>query len=140
MLPKVKKEKKEKSISQLKSLADKLCSEYIRRKYANWKGEVACYTCGKTFHWKQIQNGHYISRVYSNTRYYEPNLRPQCYSCNVMRHGAMDEFAIRLERETPGILKELNDWKHRPSSTNSRQDLLMVIDDFKSKLKLLHEN
>lgn len=136
-MPKIAKVKKIKSISQLKSLADKLCSEYIRRKYANWKGEVKCFTCDKMLQWKQIQNGHYISRVYSNTRYYEPNLRPQCYSCNIMKHGAMDEFAIRLERETPGILKELNNWKHRPTSGNTREDLQLIIEEYKTKIKKL---
>ena len=122
---------KEKSISQLKKLADKLCSLYIRTKYADWKGEVRCYTCDKVFTIKTIQCGHYVSRVYTNLRWAEINLRPQCYSCNVMRRGNMDEFAVRLERETPGILKELNDWKHRPSSTNTRQDLLFIIDKYK---------
>lgn len=126
-----------KSISQLKKLADKHCSEYIRRKYADWQGNVRCYTCPKTAYYKEMQCGHYVSRVYSNTRYYEPNLRVQCYRCNVLLKGNYDEFSLRLERETPGILKTLNDWKHRPSSTNSRQDLLMVIEDFKSKLKNL---
>lgn len=129
--------KKLKSISQLKKLADKLCSEWVRRKKADWKGENNCYTCGIKKHYKELQAGHYVSRIYTNTRYYEENLRPQCYSCNVMRHGNMDEFAIRLERETPGILKDLNDWKRRPASTNTRQDLMMVIEDFKSKLKTL---
>jgi len=49
----------------------------------------------------------------------------------------MDEFAIRLEKQTPGILKTLNEWKHRPASANTRQDLVVIIEDFKNKLKTL---
>lgn len=123
-----------KSISELKKIADELTSLVVRQKYANWKNEVKCYTCDKWLPIKSIQCGHYISRVYSNTRWYEPNLRPQCYSCNIMKKGNMDEFAIRLEREKPGILEELNEWKHRNSSPNTRQDLLVLIEDLKNKV------
>lgn len=128
---------KESSISQLKAKADKLCSEWVRRSYANWKDEVKCFTCDKMFTVKTIQCGHFISRTYTNTRWHLPNLRPQCYSCNIMRHGNMDEFAVRLERETPGILNELYSWKHRPSTDNTRKDLELVIGFFKEKLKTL---
>ncbi len=121
---------KTKSISQLKKQADKNFSLYIRKKYADWKDQVRCYTCDKTFPLKEIQNGHFVSRTYTNLRWSEKNCRPQCVSCNVFKRGAMDEFATRLERETPGILAELNLWKHRPSSTNTRQDLLMIIEKY----------
>src|SRR3990167_1596747 len=107
---------KNKSISQLKKEADKIFSLFIRKKYANWKDEVRCFTCGKTFKISEIQNGHYISRIYTNLRWSEINCRPQCVGCNIFRRGAMDEFAIRLESEKTGTLKLLNDWKHRPTS------------------------
>jgi len=124
---------RKKTFPQLKKIADKVCSEWIRQKYANWKGETKCYTCSKTAPWRELQCGHYISRVYTNLRYYEPNLRPQCYSCNVMRHGNMDVYAINLERETKGILEVLNQWKYRPSKMK-REDLVDIIEDFKKKI------
>lgn len=126
-----------KNFSQLKKTADQLCSEYVRRSYADWKGNVQCFTCPKTAHYRQMQCGHYVSRVYTNLRWHLPNLRVQCPGCNIFKKGNMDEYAIRLERETPGILNELNEWKHRPSSPNTRKDLEMVIRDFKDKIKLL---
>ena len=109
-----------KTISQLKEIADDEISIYIRRKYSNWKGEAPCYTCGIVKRWQEQQNGHYISRTYNNTRYYEANLRVQCYSCNVMKHGNMDEYAYRLEKEKPGTLDHLNMWKHRKSTDSTR--------------------
>lgn len=124
-----------KTISQLKKEADKLCSLYVRQLGADWQGFNYCYTCGVKKHWKELQAGHYISRVYTNTRWHLPNLKPQCYSCNVMKRGNMDEFAIRLEAETPGILKELNTWKHRPSSPNTRLDLYGIIEKYQELLK-----
>ncbi len=133
----VNEKKKEKSISQLKKIADKLTSELVRRSYANWKEEVRCYTCDKIFTVKTIQCGHFVSRVYTNTRWLLSNLRPQCYSCNVMKNGNLEEFAARLERESPGIVIELNNWKHRPSSSNTRNDLLSLIEVLENKIKKL---
>ncbi len=86
-----------------------------------------------------MQCGHYVSRVYSNLRYYEPNLRPQCYGCNIMRHGAMDEYAVNLERETLGILEELNRWKRRGATPFTWTQLNAIIEDFKSKVESLNE-
>ena len=128
---------KEKSISQLKKEADRLCSLLVRQGGADWKGNARCFTCLVEKPWKELQAGHYVSRIYTNLRWHLPNIKIQCYSCNVMRRGNMDEFAIRLEKETPGILKVLNDWKHRSASKNTRQDLLVVVDEFKNKLKKL---
>lgn len=126
-----------KSISQLKQIADELCSEYIRRKYSDWQGNVSCYTCGKVKRWQEQQCGHYISRTYNNTRYYEPNLRVQCYSCNVEKRGNYTEFAIRLEREKAGTLEHLDMWKHRKSTDSTRMELIELIFDFKKKLSHL---
>ena len=119
-----------KNFSQLKKQADKVFSLHIRTKYANWKGEVRCYTCDKVFTIKTIQCGHYVSRVYSNTRWLPENCRPQCYGCNVMKRGNMDEFAIRLEKETPGILEKLNIWKHQTSTVVKRLDLIYIINSY----------
>ncbi len=91
--------KKKKTTSQLKKELDTLFSQYIRRKYANHMGYVACYTCQKWLHWKEIQNGHFVSRAQLATRYCEDNCRPQCVGCNVFAGGKTSLFAENLERE-----------------------------------------
>jgi len=126
---------KKKSISQLKKQADDLVSQFVRRSTADWKGYNSCFTCGITKHYKELQCGHYVSRTYNNLRWSLLNLRPQCYSCNVMKRGNMDEFAVRLEKETPGILKQLNMYKHMPSGSIKRLELIKLIEEFKEKLR-----
>lgn len=79
-------------------------SEYIRRRGADWKGEVSCYTCGKVKHYKEMQAGHFAHKGNQNYRAidFEPkHLRPQCYWCNSQRHGAgmSWEFGQNLEQE-----------------------------------------
>lgn len=50
-------------------------------------------------HWKQIQNGHFISRQYLATRWHEDNCRPQDVGCNIYGNGKVLDFEERLKRE-----------------------------------------
>ena len=66
---------------RLVNALDKAFSEYIRRRYANDKGLVYCYTCGKQDHWKNMDCGHFMKRGYFPTRWDELNCRCQCQFC-----------------------------------------------------------
>lgn len=78
---------------------DAAFSIYIRKSYANDFGMVACYTCGAVKHWKDMQNGHFISRAHMNTRWDEANCRVQDPACNIFKGGNMVEFSYRLLKE-----------------------------------------
>lgn len=121
------------SIQKLKPIADKYFSLYARTYYSK-DGICECYTCGRKFLIKGCDCGHYISRTCGNLRYDLRNVRPQCYWCNRFCEGKKDEFGLRLERETPGILQELNKWKYiiTPFKVG---DLVEIINNYKNKLK-----
>lgn len=95
----MKKLPKKKTSAQLKKELDKVFSEYNRKKYANQNGEVSCYTCGKTKHWKEMHNGHFVSRGYLATRFDENNCRVQCPGCNLFGGGRTAVFATKLDQE-----------------------------------------
>ena len=82
--PKVKKPKL-KSVGVLTKEAAKLLQRLVRVKAADETGLVSCVTCGKRDHWKNMQGGHFISRVYLSTLLVEENLASQCVSCNVFK-------------------------------------------------------
>lgn len=85
------------SVKTLVNKADKLASEYIRRKYADRTGACYCYTCGKREDsWKSIQCGHFISRGKYLTRWNVDNMRPQCIKCNIFSHGEQYLFGTLL--------------------------------------------
>lgn len=90
---------KPKTAAKLKKELDAIFSKYIRLKYADENGNVACYTCGKVMHWKQIQNGHFISRQYLATRWHEDNCRPQCIGDNIFGNGKPLDFEERLKKD-----------------------------------------
>lgn len=99
--------KKKLTTSKLKAKLDNIFSQYIRLKYADKNGNVSCYTCGQIKNWKQMQNGHFVSRSHLATRFDEDNVRVQCVGCNVFGGGKPAEFGLRLEEEHKGIVLKL---------------------------------
>ena len=90
---------KSKSTAKLKKDLDHYFSQFIRLKHSDANGNVACYTCGKIKHWKEQQNGHFISRQYLVTRWNEDNCKPQCAGCNIFGNGQLLDFEERLKKE-----------------------------------------
>lgn len=118
----VKDKKRQESVSSLKKRLDAVFSLWIRN-----RDRGVCYTCGVQKPIKQMQNGHYISRSHSNTRYDELNCHCQCVACNVFKHGNMDAYAFNLMEEFGGgILQELNKRKQviKQFTKNELQELI----------------
>jgi hypothetical protein len=119
-----------KTIAKLKKEADRLCSEYVRRSHP-----PVCYTCEKKFgNWKELQNGHFISRYKLTTRYDLENLRPQCVGCNYFGNQT-HIFALKL-------LEELGEEKYKELLKRGNQTLQItrkwiegIIEDLKGRIK-----
>jgi hypothetical protein len=45
-----------------------------------------------------MQNGHFMSRKYNTTRYYEENCNVQCCGCNVKQHGRQYEHGLYIDK------------------------------------------
>jgi 5-methylcytosine-specific restriction endonuclease McrA len=81
---------KDKSISQLKKLADDVFSLYIRKR------DGRCFTCGS---YENLQCGHYIPRDCLELRYAEKNCNAQCVGCNVFKKGNYTAYSLALMRK-----------------------------------------
>ena len=84
------------SYKSLEKKLDRIFSEYIRLKAAYEGGYCQCITCGKFYHWKEIHNGHFISRSVKAVRFNETNCNPQCVSCNSFRQGEHHIYRDKL--------------------------------------------
>lgn len=95
----VKKKKPKTLKSKLIEQLDAEFSKYIRLKYSDQNGYCRCISCGKIVFWKEIQNGHYMSRRYFSTRWSEDNCRPQCVACNMFNQGNIQMYRRGLIKE-----------------------------------------
>lgn len=87
---------KRKSKAKLHKKAWKLWSQYVRSKGADFNGFVACYTCGRRHHWKEMDAGHFI---HGRLDFDERQIRAQCTYCNRYLHGNLGEYALKLVAE-----------------------------------------
>lgn len=71
----------------------------IRVLYLQPDGRCSCYTCGKKYHWKELQAGHFLSGRKNAVLFDKRQVRPQCYTCNCCNHGEQYIFGEKLRLE-----------------------------------------
>lgn len=109
--------------SQLTGWADKYHSAYIRSL------SEYCYTCGAKP--EELQNGHFMSRRYLNTRWDNMNCHPQCHECNSVKQGNLIVYQRKLRSEYGE--EAVDDLMKRARSGNkvTNQDIQAIIDKYK---------
>ena len=90
-----------------------LWSVIVRVTGSDWRGYNTCYTCRRTFFWKELQAGHYL---HNKLDFDSINVHPQCQQCNGYKHGSPREYAKYLvEQYGVNVLKELSLAGREPS-------------------------
>lgn len=98
-------------------------SKYIRQKHANHQGRVRCVSCKKTFHWSEMDCGHFLRNserggsLGGNELWYdERNFAPQCRKCNRFDgEQAGKRWAVKLVIDLgPNCMGELENLKRSP--------------------------
>ena len=88
-----------KTISKLKKELDKWFSLYVRLKDSDDYGMVNCYTSGRSYHYKQIHAGHFMSRRHLATRWCDQNVKPQSAADNLFGQGEQFKFGNQLDSQ-----------------------------------------
>jgi hypothetical protein len=129
---------KKKSLAQLKAKAWTLFSEWVRRSNADWRGYVACVTCGAQYVWNSgmIHAGHWI---HDKLDYDERNVHPQCRNCNYKYNkNTNTAYAIYMARkyghEEMERIRELAYLKGNLYTYSEVEELIEII---KLKIKSL---
>ena len=106
---------KRKTLTQVKkSLWDTYFSPYIRMRdglettgSTEW---ALCFTCGKRYHFKLIQAGHFIAGRHASNLFSERGVHAQCYNCNINLSGNTLEYRRKLiEKYGEGVDLELEE-------------------------------
>lgn len=51
-----------------------------------------CVTCGRRYMFHELQAGHFLSGRGNSILFEETNCHAQCYGCNVMKHGNLENY------------------------------------------------
>jgi len=123
------------SIKRLIQILDQLFSQYKRLSNMDKQGFIRCFTCGGFFSYREIDCGHFASRMHKGTRYMEENTEPQCRKCNRFLEGVKDVFALNLQKKYGvDILQKINDKKNTITKFTATE-LEQLILSYKQKLK-----
>ena len=111
------------TVAKLKPKVDAIFSKYIRLRDGQFKGGAwwcQCCTCERWIPLNEIQNGHFQSRRYMNTRYNEQNCNAQCVKCNIFNNGEQYKYGLFVDR------------KYGPGTSTKLQKLAQVEKRFKT--------
>ena len=126
-----------KTISKLKKELDKWFSLFIRLRDATSEGLVQCITSGRTYHYKNIHAGHFISRRHLATRWCELNVSAQSAADNLFGQGEQYKFGLALDNKYgEGTAEELQ-YKSRQTVKMSRIDYEDKISYYKEAVEKL---
>lgn len=114
--------------------ADRLMSLLVRQSNAKEYGVVRCFTCNKPLNWRDMHNGHYMTRNNFSTRYLLDNTEPQCAGCNTYRNGEQAMFRINLVNKLG--LERVEEIENLSKSLVklSLDDIKQIALDFKAEL------
>lgn len=127
-----KKKAKRQKLPSMKSLRTKawyLFSIWVRSNGADDFGRVACYTCGRVYHWTDLNAGHYRHDSHD----FDPmNVKAQCPGCNLYESGRSDNFYLHLVQEYGKVRAE--ELRTRPKwNAYNRKELNDIIIKYSPK-------
>ena len=106
------------SVSILKKRCWKIFSLYIRKKYLGEDGLISCVTCFSRHPIEQIHAGHFVPGRGNSILFDERGVFPQCYVCNVPKHGNtlayLDFMRSHYGEKAEEIIQELRTLAKQP--------------------------
>ncbi len=127
------------TVSKVKKQAWVLFSEYIRKrdclKTTGCSSFGLCMTCGKRYHYKLLQAGHFIPGRHNANLFSERGTHAQCYNCNINLRGNTLEYRRKIiEMYGDGADEELEQEAVRVKKFVI-SDLETLKEDLKKRIK-----
>ena len=131
--------RKPKSIAALVNDAATRLQRIVRLKAADENGYATCVTCGQVEHYKDMDGGHFISRVYTAHKLCEEQIHPQCRRCNNWLNGNQVPYTLfMIETYGQDFVEHLEATK-RETKKYSRPEIMEIIEDMKHYEKQVRE-
>lgn len=124
-----------KTNSQLEKILWKWFSLFIRLRDSDYNGMCVCITCGKIFHYKSGDAGHFISRNHKSTKYDEKNVNAQCAADNRFQSGKQYEHGLAIDKKYGHGTAEFLLLKSKMVCKRKASDFIYMIGEYKLKAK-----
>lgn len=138
------KTKKAQSLKSLKEKAWGLFSQYIRtRDCLETTGCASfglCITCGKRYHFKLLQAGHFIAGRHNANLFSEKGTHAQCYNCNINLKGNTLVYRRKIIEMYGEGYDEVLEQEDREIKQFKKQDYEEMITKFKEAMKNLESS
>jgi len=94
-----------------------------------------CISCGKRYHIKLLQAGHFLPGRHNSNLYYERGTHAQCYNCNLnLKGNTMPYMDALIKLYGEGIVEELRE-NDKITKQYKQYEIEELIIDCKKKLK-----
>ena len=133
--------KKKPTVSSLKKKAWVLFSQYIRmRDCLRTTGCTSfglCITCGKRYHFKLLQAGHFIPGRHNANLFNEEGCHAQCYNCNINLRGNTLEYRRQIIKLYGDGYDEVLEQEAKKIVKYDIKDLTNIEKEYKIKVENL---
>jgi len=120
--------KKKPSKAKIKKRAWDAFSKFIRQRdclrTTGCKDWGLCITCGKRYHFKLLQAGHFVAGRHNANLFNEKGCHAQCYNCNINLRGNTLEYRRQ-------IIKLYGEGADEEIEMEARQDKKYTVQDLK---------
>jgi len=134
---------KKQSISKIKRKVWDVFSKYVRMrdclKTTGCGSFGLCITCGKRYHFKLLQAGHFIAGRHNANLFSEKGTHAQCYNCNINLRGNTLEYRRKIVELYGEGYDEYLEYEAQKTVKYSRSDLEELELYFKEQIKQLEE-
>ena len=135
------KERKTKSAGKLKEELWPIFSQYIRlRDCLETTGCTSfglCITCGKRYHIKLLQAGHFIPGRHNSNLFSEKGTHAQCYNCNINLRGNTLEYRRQIIKMYGEGYDEILEAEAKQLKKFTRAELIELKETYTQKIKEL---
>lgn len=127
-----KRKSKKTHVSLAKKAAWKAFSDFIRT-----RDKYICITCKRRGEGAGMHAGHFVSRIKTAIAWDERNVHAQCFSCNINKGGAWDDYYVVMQqRYGQEVIDELMN-KRDEICQMKIEDYLKIEQEYKEKLESL---
>lgn len=114
-----------------------IISKFVRLTETDEHGYGNCITCGKRYHFSELQAGHFNPGRFNSIIFDLRGIHIQCYNCNINLKGNPRNYDAYMKRTLGQQVIDDLDARAKKVEQFDRMQLLMMVTEYKPKVDTL---